>query len=219
MAVCNAATVRWQENRIIHIVIVSRHRHVNECNHGPMEKPQGGDSEHIEKPEPGHSARAGSQGSSPAETENEDIRRAKLVSGGERDQPIGRRELPESALETDSGASYIESYRGPLPHPAILRGYAQAGNDFPERIMRMAEIDLETRITIEKRSSLAEAVATVVGMIGFLVLVLFGVAGAFIGGVLMANPNAFWLLTLPALSGIPRVIEAVKGTPRNNAEE
>lgn len=115
-------------------------------NHAVIEKIHGGKDDHFEQSQPRGCSSDGTQISSPRRRASpEDICRAELVGGAEHDHPIGSEGAAEEALETDRNASYFESHSGPLPHPAILKGYSRVDTGSPGHIMLMTEIDLETR--------------------------------------------------------------------------
>lgn len=166
----------------------------------------------LEQPKSGSIPGNGVQGASPGEgfEERESGLRGGELEGGGAGAPVLDGEISE-ADEQRTGQYIQISHSGPLPHPEILTAYGRAGSDFPERIVKMAESELEARLAIAKKLSSADAFATIVGMSGFLLLTAAGIAGAFIGGVLMENPQAYWFLTLPAVSGLPKVIAALKG--------
>ena len=108
------------------------------------------------------------------------------------------------------------SHEGPLPEPSQLAAYAKAGADFPERIVRMAEKQIDARIESMTRLSKADSFATRAGMITIGGLAALGLVGAFVGGVIYGVPGAFTLVALPVLGYLPKLIDAIKG---NDASE
>ncbi len=58
-------------------------------------------------------------------------------------------QLPEQPNAMHA-AAVIKKHSGPLPAPEELVAFGQISPDFPERIMRMAEIEQQHRIEIDK---------------------------------------------------------------------
>jgi len=69
-----------------------------------------------------------------------------------------------------------ELYLGPLPNPDMLERYKNAGIDFPERIMRMAEAHNKADTTAKNRISLANLIIPIIGQVFTLML---GIGGIF----------------------------------------
>ncbi|HXN07358.1 MAG TPA: DUF2335 domain-containing protein [Nitrospiria bacterium] len=65
-------------------------------------------------------------------------------------QPPPKSIVPIQIQKTES------SFSGPLPHPDILLKYGQINKDFPERIMKMAELENEHRRNQENKSNNAD---------------------------------------------------------------
>lgn len=105
----------------------------------------------------------------------------------------------------------VEIHQGPLPEAGQLAAYATAGKDFPERIVRMAEQNIQAKIETMARLSKADAFATYAGMFMITGLATLGLVGAFVGGVVYGEPLAFSLAALPVLGYLPKLIDSIKG--------
>ena len=76
-------------------------------------------------------------------------------------------------------------HSGPLPHPDVLRGYAEINPSFPERIMKMAEENNKASIEHEelliRESSCNQKLGIwtnfVISILGLAVAVVLGIAG------------------------------------------
>lgn len=124
---------------------------------------------------------------------------------------------PDEELTTGGTRRTVSiHHQGPLPEASQLAAYANAGADFPERIVRMTEKQVDSRIESMDRLSKADAFATYAGMTMVSLLTLAGLVGAFVGGVLYDKPGAFSLVALPVLNYLPKLIDAIKG---NNSED
>lgn len=88
-----------------------------------------------------------------------------------------------------------ESFSGPIPHPEHLKKYNQIVPGSANRILKMAESDLEHIQKIQTRENIIESIATVGGLIagfiiavialigsGYLIMEDHDVAGTILGG-------------------------------------
>jgi uncharacterized membrane protein len=66
-------------------------------------------------------------------------------------------------------------FEGPLPDPVMLVKYKDAGQDFPERIMRMAEAHNAADVITKKRISLSNLIIPVIGQVFTLILGISGI--------------------------------------------
>jgi len=107
-------------------------------------------------------------------------------------------------------AARSEFHSGPLPLPQTMLGYAEAGANFPERIMKMAEEQSAAMIENERRESKTAAMAVTAGVwiVGLATLLSLVVAV-----VLALHHVPYWwaVLALPVITAIPRIIRAAKG--------
>ncbi len=91
-----------------------------------------------------------------------------------------------------------------------MLGYAEAGANFPERIMKMAEEQSAAMIENERRESKTAAMAVTAGVwiVGLATLLSLVVAV-----VLALHHVPYWwaVLALPVITAIPRIIRAAKG--------
>lgn len=89
----------------------------------------------------------------------------------------------------------------------MLAAYAQAGETFPERIVRMAEssTDVANRAAIVESSATSFAVKW--GMAGTVAVSVLSIVAAVVLALLDVD-NWWAVLTLPVLSSVPRIIDA-----------
>lgn len=71
-------------------------------------------------------------------------------------------------------------YNGPIPHPDILKGFAEISPDYPERIMKMAEEHSKANIKEQNRTSLSNALAPIIGQFITLIIFLSGLTSGII---------------------------------------
>ncbi len=121
-------------------------------------------------------------------------------------------EQREEMLQVMASCAKHESFRGPIPHPELLKGYEEIQAGFAERIMRMAEKEQERRFDREmgqeecekkiidntasesKRGQCFALIVAVLFLVGSVVLALFGhdaVAGILGGGTLASIVAVF----------------------------
>lgn len=92
---------------------------------------------------------------------------------------------PPSLPANSASFTIGETYTGPLPHPAILQGYAEIDSSFPERVFVDFEqnskqhreqelIALQAKINDTKRSQWMAFAVIVLGIVGTLVLAYLG---------------------------------------------
>lgn len=106
-----------------------------------------------------------------------------------------------------------EHHSGPLPHPSHLRDYADLIPDGPDRIMRMAERNLDHNIDLQDRALRAEIVDRRLGLaLGWLSLVIL-VLGAVASVYLDAHPTVpIAFLGASALGGVGMLIKGRNGS-------
>jgi len=109
-------------------------------------------------------------------------------------------------------AGIMEAYSGPLPDPAMLVKYRDAGPDFPERIMRMAENHCKADITTKNRISLANLIIPIIGQLFTFVLG----AGGIVACIYLAKLG-FTGAAIAAIAGSfsPIIINAFRGLRQN----
>lgn len=121
--------------------------------------------------------------------------------------------FPESSIV----AARAEYHSGPLPQPEVLARYGEAGADFPERIMTMAEDESAARIENQRRESKTAAMAVTAGVyiVGLATLLSLVVAV-----VLALKGVPYWwaVIALPVITAIPRIIRAAKGLPDDDED-
>jgi uncharacterized membrane protein len=95
---------------------------------------------------------------------------------------------------------------GPLPPPAILKGYQQIDPTFPERIVRLAETEADHRRTLEDKVITAEIASTRRGQHATVILCLglFGLAGyaAHLGQDIAASLFGIAAVVSPMISAL-----------------
>ena len=101
-------------------------------------------------------------------------------------------------------------HSGPLPDGQTLKSYGEIDPSFPERVFRMTEAELETKLTVTKRLAFTQMFATVAGMSG---VILIGVGGLLAGYLTISagHPEGAVFLAAPVMAGAPRIIEAING--------
>jgi len=87
---------------------------------------------------------------------------------------IDKKEDREEALKIIAGSM---SFEGPLPPPSVLKRYGQMIENGEERIMRMAELQHEHRISIEKYAIKEEFKQSKLGQIFAFILGVMGILG------------------------------------------
>jgi uncharacterized membrane protein len=102
-------------------------------------------------------------------------------------KPIGvipaPRNLAPVAVQDGNGHRKVEMTRaelfsGPLPHPDIFAGYGNIIPDAPERILKMAEQEMEHRQGLEKWLVKGDVIRSFIGVI---------IAGLLGGGIIYAG--------------------------------
>lgn len=68
-----------------------------------------------------------------------------------------------------------EVYTGPIPHPDILKGFAEIDSSFPERIIKMAEKHNESNVLQKNRISWSNAYLPLIGQIFTFILAISGI--------------------------------------------
>lgn len=111
------------------------------------------------------------------------------------------------------------TYRGPIPDPGMLARYNEVDPTFADRIMRMAESEVEARTDSMKRLNKAEARAVSLGAVTTAAIVVLGLVAAIVLIALGYDGIAF-LLAVPALLyGVARVIEAIRNGSSGDSGE
>jgi|GEM_PF-2822571 len=103
----------------------------------------------------------------------------------------------------------VQAYMGPLPDPAMLIMYKDAGVDFPERIMQMAESHNKADITTKNRISLSNLIVPIIGQVltfslgagGILSCIYLAKLG-FTGGAIAAIIGGFSPMVINAFRGL-----------------
>lgn len=117
-----------------------------------------------------------------------------------------------------TSVEYRETSDGPIPPPTMLRAYGDLDPSFPERIMRMAEKDQDSRIECMERLTGAEVLAVKVGAVVASVTVLASLVAALVLTV-MGFTNVGFILVLPAiLTGVARLVSALRSRESSTDE-
>lgn len=72
------------------------------------------------------------------------------------------------------GSQQFLEYNGPLPHPSILKGFAEIDDSFPDRIIKMAEEHAKTEDETQRKIIQLNARSILLGQIFSFI---FGLAG------------------------------------------
>lgn len=92
---------------------------------------------------------------------------------------------PAREIAYEESFEAVEAHSGPLPSPHILKGYADLIENGPERIMRMAEKQLDHNMMMESKGLKAGVRSGILGQIlGFaigLILIASGVWLTYLG--------------------------------------
>ena len=107
-------------------------------------------------------------------------------------------------------------YSGPLPHPEILDGYEKVLSGSADRILKMAEKQLDHRISNENKLVDAENQSRLLGLIAGFLIATLGLAGS----VYLGSNGKTWasgILSGGTLAGLVTVF--VKGSSNNNQEK
>lgn len=102
----------------------------------------------------------------------------------------------------------ISGYSGPLPHPAILKGFEEVQPGAAERIIRMAENEATHRHSLERQDCRSFIMNERLGMVCGLVFGLF-VAGGGLYCVLKGHPAAGSIIASIPMGGI--IIAFIQG--------
>ena len=101
-----------------------------------------------------------------------------------------------------------QSFSGPIPDPVTLKGYKEAGADFPERIMKMAEAYNEADVKAINRASFADLIIPIIGQIFSFAIT----AGGIMACVLLARDGYTGLaMASVIIAFLPIVIGAFRG--------
>lgn len=103
-------------------------------------------------------------------------------------------ELPESKRKVvikSIQAIERESFRGPIPHPRLLKGYDDIQKGFAERIVAMAEKEQQHRFDCERKVIKSSISSTKRGQwMGFIIAIFFCIAAiamCFLGHPIVAG--------------------------------
>lgn len=127
-------------------------------------------------------------------------------------------ETPYRQSATGQQITFEHARIAPLPEPFEMAGYGQIDKSFPERIMRMAEKNMEARHEDQRsraasrdRLVRAESAATKVFAFTSAALVVGGVGGG-IWITLAGNPGTgIWGIIAGGLVGLSKLASAIKG--------
>lgn len=102
-----------------------------------------------------------------------------------------------------------EMYSGPLPHPQILKQYAEVSEKFPDEILKMAKEEAEFRHEYDKKEQHMRSRDSLIGMIfSFVLCSLLIVLGTLVA--LKSSPAAGTILSGLGIGSV--VITLIKGT-------
>ena len=106
-----------------------------------------------------------------------------------------------------------ELYSGPIPSPALMKGYAEIDPTFPDRILRMAEksndADIEDQHSIVRSDNFSRVFGQVLSF-------FLGCAGLFVAYRLARLNYASAAIITAALSGVaPILIVAIQSNKRD----
>ena len=107
-------------------------------------------------------------------------------------------------------------YSGPLPHPEILGGYEKVLAGSADRILKMAEKQLDHRISIENKMANGENQSRLLGLIAGFLIATFGLSGS----VYLGYNGKTWasgIMSAGTLVGLVAVF--VKGSSDVNQEK
>lgn len=113
------------------------------------------------------------------------------------------------------GLSSLEYRKGPLPDPVTMAQYGEVDPTFPERIMRMAEKQLDAQTDAIRRAARATEWVTMAG--GWMMVLL--VIGSVVGFSLAIIFDAGWVGLLASLApsllaGVAQLVAASRGGQR-----
>jgi len=106
-----------------------------------------------------------------------------------------------------------ELIQGPLPDPEMLDRYKNAGPDFPERIMKMAEAHNAADIKTKNRISLSNLIVPIIGQVFTLILG----AGGILACIYLARLSYTGVAIAVIAGGFsPMIISAFRGLKNKN---
>ena len=109
----------------------------------------------------------------------------------------------------------VETFSGPLPHPKILKQYAEISEDFPREILNMAKEEAHFRHEYEKKEQHMSSRDSLLGMI-FSFLLCFALIACGIWLALSKSPAAGTILSSLGVGSV--VITVIQGTRPNKRE-
>jgi uncharacterized membrane protein len=113
------------------------------------------------------------------------------------------------------GSQVSAEYTGPIPPPSMLGDYGRVQEDFPERIVAMAEVQVHGRHKLMQKGVDAESFAVRLSSITTAVVAVGGL-GASVFLIIEGLPVASLLTAIPAvLMGSAQVINGIR---RKNPE-
>jgi len=120
-------------------------------------------------------------------------------------------EIPESKKRTivNLFGSIRESFSGPIPPPKILKGYNEAVKDGAERVVAMAEKQLNHRIQLEdyaikeelKQSKIGQIFGFILGFVGLLSASILALLGHETTAGIFGTTTIIGLVTVFVLGG------------------
>lgn len=139
---------------------------------------------------------------------------AEVVSGTQSNKPYRSRR--DALVHVEH-----EVFRGPIPHPDILKGYERIAKGSANRIISMAENEAKHRHEIETRASKADSRDSLLGIIAaFLIAAFILACGTFIA-VRVQNIAGVIAGTLLDLAGIGTIVGTflTNTRPKNEDEK
>lgn len=92
-----------------------------------------------------------------------------------------QRDNSSDTVQYGMAVEQFEAHSGPIPSPVVLKGYAEIIPDGPERIMKMAEQQLEHNMKMEEKGLKAGIRSTYLGQIlAFVLAILLIGVGAWL---------------------------------------
>ena len=132
-----------------------------------------------------------------------------------------RKEMNQTADKSDVSNQHLmtvetevtAAYSGPLPDPSMLLRYKDAGDNFPERIMQMAEAHNKADVNTKNRISFSNLTVPIIGQVFTLFL---GSAGIIACVYLASSGFTGEAITSVLTSFSPIIINAFRGLRPQN---
>ena len=113
----------------------------------------------------------------------------------------------------------VSLHVGPLPEPVTLARYGEVDPSFPERIVRMAEMQVEAQVHAQRKAIDATAFATRAGAWVAVGLAIASVIG-FVALVALGTGFLAFAALIPAiLGGVAQVVSAIGGARRGGDDQ